>query len=194
MPRKRKPRKHRPGPHSRYIGQAPITLVNPGDRDYVESRFILWFGAAGGARLMVWANHLEDALEEAVDWIVDNAPGLLADDEVKEEYDRLRAEGKDEEEAMEGAEVDMTSCDGGHYLRSDDWGIVAEDPSREEVLEIEGRPPEKRARGADPLARKRPARRATATLQATPVNTHSMCRYYGVCVVNQMNPSLSPCR
>ncbi len=63
-----------------------IIEVNPGDRDWTCHVYVLYFGAYGWTQLRVWANHLEDALDECIDWIVDNAPGLLADDQVAEEY------------------------------------------------------------------------------------------------------------
>lgn len=121
-------------------GLVPIHLVNPSDKTWTKHRFIFWFGAYGWTRLMVWANSLDDALDEAVDWIADNAPGLLADDAVTEEYNRCIGEGMSEEEAQEEATVD-TTCAGncGHYLNSWEWGILAEDPTRAEVLELLGR-------------------------------------------------------
>jgi len=122
-------------------GQRAVTLVNPIARAFVDNkRYVLWFGAYGETRLMVWARSLESALDECVDWIADNAPGLLADDGVHEQYKRLVAEGVDEEKAQEEATVD-TTCAGnnGHYLNSWEWGIVAENPTRAQVLEILGR-------------------------------------------------------
>ena len=113
-----------------------IIPVNGGDREYTHSRYILWFGACGPTYLMVWGNSLDDAFGEAIDWIVDNAPGLLCDDEVTEEYYRGLNEGLSEEDAIERAEVD-TSAGGNcsNRVNSDDWGIWAENPSREEILE-----------------------------------------------------------
>ena len=106
-----------------------IVPVNGSDREFTSSRFVLWFGACGSTRLMVWANHLDDAFDVAVDWIVEHAPGLLCDDQVAEEYDRGIAAGLSEEQAIEQAEVD-TSCGGnaGNYVASWEWGILAEDP------------------------------------------------------------------
>ncbi len=114
-----------------------IEIVNPRDRDWTRHRYILCFGAYGWTKLMVWANSLDSALDEAVDWIVDNAPGLLADEQVAEEYARAIAEGMSEEEALEEAEVD-TTCAGncGNYILSHEWGVVVEDPTRAQVLEL----------------------------------------------------------
>lgn len=98
---------------------------------------------------MVWANGLGDALDEAVDWAADHAPGFLADEFVAESYrealDECRAECVEcssasepcescESHARDQSEVD-TTCAGneGHYIMSNDWHIVAEDPSRAEI-------------------------------------------------------------
>lgn len=121
----------------------PIAIVNPGERTWTRHRYVLCFGAYGDTRLMVWANSLEDALDEAVDWLEEHAPGLLIDDsglaklakEAQEEDPELS-----DEEAWEQATVDLT-CAGNHcrYLPSWEWGIVAEDPTREEILSMLGR-------------------------------------------------------
>ena len=112
-------------------------FINPRDAAWTSHRFVLAFGAYGWTVLIVHANHLEDALDEAIDWIAGNAPGLLADEQVAEEYNRAIAEGKSEDEAQEIATVD-TTCGGnaGHYLLSWEWGIVAEDPDRATILRI----------------------------------------------------------
>ena len=103
---------------------------------WADRAFILWFGAYGSARVLAYARHLEDALDECVDWIADNAPGLLCDDEVAEEYRRLEEEwreghpGEEPDDDMiskwqETAEEDTTiagNC--GHHLTSWEWGIV----------------------------------------------------------------------
>lgn len=114
-------------------------ILNPHDRDWTKHRFVLWFGACGTTRILVWANGLEDALDECVDWLAENAPGHLCDDMVKEEYGSAIADGHTEEEAIAEAEADTTLCDGGHYLLSYEWGIHCEDPSREDILQLQGR-------------------------------------------------------
>jgi hypothetical protein len=115
-----------------------IIPVNGSDRDWTRQRFILSFGAYGWTALMVWANSLDDALDEAVDWLADNAPGLLCDDAVNEEYQRGIAAGMSEEDAIEAAEVDTTRAgNNGHYLLSYEWGIVSENPTRKQILELQ---------------------------------------------------------
>lgn len=117
-----------------------MIFVNPTDRRWTRHRYVLALGAYGWTRVCVWANSLEDALDEAVDWATEHAPGFIYTDEVKEEYRRLVEGGMSEEEAADAAEADMI-CAGnaGDYVRSDEWHIVAEDPTRAEMLELLGR-------------------------------------------------------
>lgn len=121
----------------RLLDVHPMTLiiVNPGERDWTRHRFILAFGAYADTSLMVWADSVDDALDECVDWIAEHAPGLLADEAVADEYQRGIAEGLDEEAAQDAATVD-TTCAGncGHYLHSWEWSVVSEDPSRAFIL------------------------------------------------------------
>jgi hypothetical protein len=122
-----------------------IIPINFSDRHWTSNRFILCFGAYGDTRLMVWANHLEDALDECVDWISENAPGLLCNDEVNESYreelGRLIASGIDEDEASreawDMATQDVTTAgNAGDHILSYEWGIVAENPTREQIREL----------------------------------------------------------
>lgn len=114
-----------------------IVIVNPSDRSFTKNRYILAFGAYGWTRLMVWANSVDSALDEAVDWIEDNAPGILCDDEVKSAYEEAVSDGKSEEEAMEIAEVDTTVAGNhGRYLHSWEWSILAENPTRAQIKEL----------------------------------------------------------
>lgn len=111
-----------------------IAIVNPNDRDWTRHRYVLAFGAYGWTRLLIWANSLDDALEEAGDWIEDHAPGLFCDEAVADAYAEARERGLSEEDAQAEAEQDTTSvCSGNHYLPSWEWSIVAEDPSRADI-------------------------------------------------------------
>lgn len=131
-----------------------IVLVNPqsGTHRYPETRWVLWFGAIGSTCLMVWADSLDDALEEAAGWLADHAPGHIMarwGEEhtalVKEACEEAglawpMPEGADEEEyyrAFEEAEADLTYTESG-YLTSYEWGILAEDPTRAELIELIG--------------------------------------------------------
>ena len=119
-----------------------LTLINPTSKSwttghYREKPYILWFGAYGTTRLLVYARHLSDALDECIDWIGDNAPGLLCNEQVNETYNEAMAEGLSEEEAFERASEDTTvggNC--GDHILSWEWGIVAEDPTPAEIAAI----------------------------------------------------------
>lgn len=117
-----------------------ITPINSSDSDWTTERYILSFGAYGDVHLMVWADSLEGALDECIDWLAANTSGLLCTDEVNEEYDRLIALGQSIEEAHEGAEMD-TTCGGnaGNYIHSWEWALHAENPTRAEMLEMQAR-------------------------------------------------------
>ena len=117
-----------------------MIILNPSDKDWTRHRYILWFGACAPTKMLVWANSLEDALDECVDYMEERLPGLLADEMVEEEYQRGLEAGLDEEAAREAAETDTTSAGNhGRYLLSWEWGIHAEDPTRAEVLAALGR-------------------------------------------------------
>lgn len=121
-----------------------VTIINPSERDLPghnrygwrssQHTFILAFGQVSATYLMVYADSLDDALDECIDWAVDHAPGLLCDDAVKEEFDRLISEGSSEEEAWEEAEVDTSSGgSAGNHIGSGEWTLAAEDLTREEL-------------------------------------------------------------
>lgn len=101
-------------------------------------RFVLAFGAYGRTVCLVWADHLEDALDECIDWAKDNAPGLFCDDSVNEEYNRAIAEGKSEDEAYEKSTVDTICAGKRHcrYMLAGDVHLVCENPDRQTLKEI----------------------------------------------------------
>ena len=102
-----------------------------------ERPWILWFGAYGSTRLLVYARHLQDALDECIDWIAEHAPGLLYNDQVAEAYQECIDQGMTQEQAWDESQTDMT-CAGncGDFIASWEWGIVAEDPSPAEIAAI----------------------------------------------------------
>ncbi len=54
--------------------------INPGERlgQYGrETCFTFHFGAYGDTHVSVWADHLEDALELAAEWVAEHAPGHI---------------------------------------------------------------------------------------------------------------------
>lgn len=123
---------------SNTITAGNLAIVNPTDRSWVRNRYLFSFGAYGDAKCLVWANSLDDALDEAIDWLVEHAPGILCDEEVHKEYERAIAEGLDKDAAQEHATVD-TTCGGnaGNYINSWEWSVV-ENPSRECVIGARG--------------------------------------------------------
>lgn len=129
------------------MGARALEIVNPSDRDWAPNRYVLAFGAYGSTLLLVWEKSLESALDEAVDWIAEHAPGLLADDAVREEFERIVAEqglSLDDDDGRSRAEVEATvdmTCAGnaGHYIPSWEWSVTAENPSRADLLAMMGR-------------------------------------------------------
>ena len=120
------------------INQDGINIVNPSQKEWTSERFILNFGAYGWVRLMVWADNLQDALDECIDWIREYEPSMLCDDEVNEAYQEAINDGKTEEEAIEIAEQDtITGGNFGNRILSYEWGIIAENPSREQIKSIQ---------------------------------------------------------
>lgn len=115
-----------------------IHSVNPGNRSFTSGRWILWIGQCSPNYFYVHANSLEDALEETVAYVADDPTlvGLLCTEEVHEAYKDAIASGMSEEAAQEEAETDVTICDGGEYVRSDDWGYWVEDPSFGDIREL----------------------------------------------------------
>lgn len=129
------------------MGARKINFANPGSKYLGQPVWVLAFGAYGDTLVACYAKGIESALDECVDWIAENAPGLLADDAVAEEFRRILAEKvgsganpEDErviEACQESAEVD-TTCAGneGHYLNSWEWTIVIERATRDELIAL----------------------------------------------------------
>ncbi len=117
-----------------------VTMINRPDKceytRWATKAWILWFGATGSTRLLVYAKHLEDALDECIDWIAENTPGLLANEMVNEAYQEALEEGLTEEEAWDEAQSDVT-CAGNHgdYILSYEWGIVGEGLTPKEIAD-----------------------------------------------------------
>lgn len=113
-----------------------ITLVNPGARSWTRHKYVFSFGAYSDTKLMVWANGPDSGFDEAVDWLFEHAPGLLADEQVEEAYQEALADGVSEEEAYEHSLEDVsTGGNCGHHVLSYEWTFV-EDPSREQLKDM----------------------------------------------------------
>lgn len=105
--------------------------------DHDKSLWFMSFGAYGDTHLYVWADSVEDALEEAFEWLDDNAPGILSKIE-RDEYEtaarelNLKIDTEDEgeqERIREHAEIDMTMCShttlkNGNAISSSEWFII----------------------------------------------------------------------
>ena len=132
--------------------QHELTFINPEshmNRWRPTHRFVFGLGAYGWTKVCVYADHLDSAFDEAIDWMVEHTPGLIRDDEVneiyREAYDKAIAAGLGDEDAngraWEEAEVDTISggnC--GNHVHCGDFHLIAEDPDRETMLSLLGRP------------------------------------------------------
>lgn len=116
-----------------------ITILNQSDADIFGTghSYVLWFGMISPKRVLVYASCLDDAVDELIDWVAEEYPGMIIDEEVQEEFERQRKAGLSNEEAWEQAEIDTTSGgNAGNHINSDEWGIIAEDPTEEQLQEI----------------------------------------------------------
>ena len=123
-------------------------IANAGDHDWNESLFLFQFGDMGGCTwLYVWGSDAGSALEEASEWLDDNAPGRLVKVGRNEFFEAALelginepaftwyddAErwslGKEWEQIREKAETDLTLVGGhtqlknGDYLNSAEWHV-----------------------------------------------------------------------
>lgn len=91
-------------------------------KGYVRTQlFKLWFGAYGTTHVYVWADHLEDALEEAIDWLDDTGQcgvfTFLDEDDFRaaaeeqgyhpRDIDDMVADGSWPDDVIEAAEADL---------------------------------------------------------------------------------------
>jgi len=99
-------------------------------------RYLLQFTRGHYVELytLAWADSLESALDESIDWIAKYAPSLTCNSEVHDEYTRLVADGVPHDLAVEQAEVDTYISESGDYIHADSWNIVFEDPDDDELL------------------------------------------------------------
>ena len=93
--------------------------------------FLFSFGAYGSTMCLVHApaDHVNDALEDAAEWLKEAAPGMFCDDQIYEAYrealnGREPGECSDEEcdAAREYAEQDCTYTESG-WLPSYEWHV-----------------------------------------------------------------------
>ena len=105
-----------------------------GSRHDGDSRFVFFFQQR--TYVMAWGRGIDEALDNAFDWIEDYAPGLFCDDECAAEYKRAIEEGCTEDAAYKRSDEGTTHAgNAGHAMRSDDWGFAAnETTDREGIL------------------------------------------------------------
>jgi len=113
------------------------TPTNLAERDIWPHSYLLWFGACAPTYLLAYGTALDSALDECIDWIADNAPGLLCNDQVTEIYHEQLALGFSSDDAWNEATVDTTSAGNcGDHINSWEWGIVFEDPTPKQLREF----------------------------------------------------------
>lgn len=113
---------------------APLNAANRRTGD-APNAYVFALGAYGWTRLLVFASSLEAAVEEIGPWAAEHAKGLLCDEQVSQEYLRLRDEwteahpgqepSDDEvEEFQNEAEVDTTHIGDDHRILSWEWVVA----------------------------------------------------------------------
>lgn len=132
-------------------GGRRVTMINPTCKRWHEHSYVLQFGAYGWTQLHVYADSLEDALEECAEWLADHAPGLIVKSD-SAEYNELMAEACAERnlpwpipenagpgfayepyhDAEDAAMTDHTRTEYG-WIPSWEWGIALEDPTTEQL-------------------------------------------------------------
>ncbi len=128
--------------------------MNPSGKAWTSHRYVLALGAASLTTphyLLVWSSSLEDALEQALEWCDDYAPGLLTTfepDDYRAQADALGVTWQDSwpdyedpefEKVAQATEADhmiighTTLKSGATHIASDEWQIVCEDPTRAQL-------------------------------------------------------------
>jgi hypothetical protein len=133
-----------------------INVANPSDKSFHDHSFLIALGAYGWTRILVYADHLEDAIDEVAEWCVKHAPGHIMQ-EGDEYLTELRKEACEDAglvwpppspgdsdlmqpyySAFEGAEADLMYTESG-YLTSHEVHLVAENPSKKDLIEMYNR-------------------------------------------------------
>lgn len=130
-----------------------INVANPLARDMTRGTYGRWqtylfsFGAYGDTHVLTYGSGMDSALEEAAEWLADNAPGhLMAHDseelsdlftEAVQEFEEEHGREPDDEERCEcfdKATTDLTYTEAG-YLTSYEW-TVRENPSKADLIRL----------------------------------------------------------
>lgn len=106
-----------------------IHVANPSEKSWTRHNYLLWFGACGATYVLVYANGLEDALETAAEYCVEQewyglvTPHDQADDDDWAEWERV----------CNGESDGVTYTEAG-FIVSWEWGIVGEDISKADLI------------------------------------------------------------
>lgn len=123
-----------------------VVMINPTCREHYTHSYVLCFGVFDPTRLYVYANSLDDALEECGGWLVEHAPGLIITQD-SEEYDEIMTELCGERELKWPPPDDLDKTDSEAYWNAEDeidgypteagWipdlGVALEDPTTAEL-------------------------------------------------------------
>lgn len=134
------------------MAKRKITLVNPGAHHWTSGRYVLWVGIPHANFYLIYADSLEDAMAELGDYLADYAPSMLiSPEEINEAYEsaiqdlaeeyrlspeEVRMNDRLAEIAYDKAMEDLTLLGDNHWIHSDEWGIVAENPSDKRLIAI----------------------------------------------------------
>lgn len=89
---------------------AQYPVANPDDAAWTKHQYIWQFGAYGGTHVVSYGDSFDDGLEEAMDWLADNAPGIFTIVDYAEAAEDLGLDVDDEahwEAIADRAEADM---------------------------------------------------------------------------------------
>ncbi len=108
---------------------APISVANPSDKAWHDSRYLFTFTAGmwNVAHVLVWASDCADALESLGEWTAEHMPGYV--DEIGPEDDCPSC-GTDPHEC--GCRIYTESG----WLPNFDRAAVIENPTKEQLLEL----------------------------------------------------------
>lgn len=118
------------------LNDVPVTGC---DRD--DNGYLFTFGAYGDTRLVVLAGSLEDALEQAFEWLDEHAPGLLTKVDYEAAARELGPQASEDSIAVH-AELDLTVCshttlEHGNAIPNWEWAVRDLEPA--EVAEARAR-------------------------------------------------------
>lgn len=134
-------------------------IANPEENPGIEEGkplFLMFAGAYGDTHAWVWADHLEDAFEVFVEWLDDNAPGLLTELDESDLKNAAKDEGiawqphwpdwddRQFQKVVEAAEADLTvightTLKHGTHIASYEWGGDEIDPGGKDYKTVLGR-------------------------------------------------------